>query len=210
MNHSREYVINYANGVNTCTVSGLYPLDFRGTPGDTWLVRNGRTKALLSGWHMRNDRVWIEANLTVDDIKLNKDLRSSDDLDTIDLDERFESGSIRVKNLPTSNKKEDNTHMTNNEGMAMKAENSITEEQLFESNKRVLTEVALPVTVASVVRFGIIHLIGRKLFPQVFTGLGRSMAISYLVSMMTGKITLSKQAKDIMAENKFLRDSISR
>lgn len=263
LKHNRTYTVKYTNGVNVCTISRMDPPDFEGTAGDTWLVLDAELDEPAIGWNLRHDLVWVEANITAADLKLYEDLRSSEDVGTIVLDERFKSRSARAtrtvsymktdpaatsraitgdlwfksgtsaspvpytrlggvwspltgtatspKHTPTHlNKKEDNTHMTNNEGMAVKAENSITEEQLFESNKRVMAEVILPVLTASAVRFGVIHLIGRKLFPQVFTGLGRSMAITYLVSMMTGKLKPTKEMKSVMEENKFLRDSISR
>ena len=257
--HSRIYTVKYSNGVNVCTISRMDPPDVEGTAGDTWLVLDTELDAPTTGWNLRHDLVWVETNITAADLKLYEDLRSSEDVGTIDLDERFKPRSARAprtvfymktdpaatsrvitgdlwftsaspvpytrlggvwspltgtaspsKHTPTHpNKKEDNTHMTNNEGMTTK-QNTGTEEQLFESNKRVMTEVILPVLTASAVRFGVVHLIGRKLFPQVFTGLGRSMAITYLVSMMTGKIKPTESMQNVLAENKFLRDSISR
>lgn len=65
--------------------------------------------------------------------------------------------------------------------------------------KPVFSKVILPLTLASALKFGIIHLVGKKLFPNTFTSLGRTYGILYLVGLLTKPLKPTKEMKAVMA-----------
>lgn len=78
------------------------------------------------------------------------------------------------------------TTLNNDEKSALKA-----------ASTEVLTKVTAPMLAASVLQAGIIHLIGRKVMPSVFTSFGRSLAITYLVRSISNPPKMTSEMKKI-------------
>lgn len=89
--------------------------------------------------------------------------------------------------------------MTQNAANSPKTSKQIETEEALAALKPVFAKVVLPMTLASVLKFGIIHLVGKKLFPNTFTSLGRTYGILYLVGLLTKPLKPNKEMKAVMA-----------
>lgn len=89
--------------------------------------------------------------------------------------------------------------MTQNAANSPKTPKQIETEAILAELKPVFTKVVLPMTLASALKFGLIHLVGKKLFPNTFTSLGRTYGILYLARLLTKPLKPTKEMKAVMA-----------
>lgn len=60
-----------------------------------------------------------------------------------------------------------------------------------------LTKVTAPLLAAGALQTGLIHLVGRKLFPTVFTSFGRTLAVTFLVRLIANPPKPTPEMKKI-------------
>ena len=88
--------------------------------------------------------------------------------------------------------------MTQNAANSLKTPKQIETEAQLAALKPVLTKVYLPMILASVLKIGIVHFVGKKMFPNTFTSLRRTYGIMYLAQLLTTKIKPTDEMKSIV------------
>ena len=73
-------------------------------------------------------------------------------------------------------------------------------EYTTEEARTILREIYLPMAAAQGLRTVVIYAVGRKLFPEVFTGFGRSMAISWFVGTLTNPLRPTPKMKRLVKD----------
>lgn len=89
--------------------------------------------------------------------------------------------------------------MTQNAANSPKTPKQIETEATLAELKPVFTKVYLPMALASLLKFGIVHFVGKKMFPNTFTSMRRTYGIMYLAQLLTTKIKRTDEMKSVMA-----------
>lgn len=88
--------------------------------------------------------------------------------------------------------------MTQNAANSLKTPKQIETEAQLAELKPIFTKVYLPMFLAGLLKFGIIHLVGKKMFPSTFTSLRRTYGIMYLAQLLTTKLKPTDEMKSIV------------
>lgn len=73
-------------------------------------------------------------------------------------------------------------------------------EYTTEEARTILKEIYLPMALAQGVRTVAVYAVGRKLFPEVFTGFGRSVAISWLAAALASPVQRTPKMKRLVKD----------